>query len=302
MLRIFVTFAAAVFGLAFGSFLNVCAARLPEGESIISPGSHCRSCSNALRWYENIPLLSWIFLRGRCSNCRELIGIRYPLIELAVACTWAIIAWQHIGAFTLESIAHANVFDACVSAAAKMILCWLLILLAVLDAEFLWLPNRLTLGGSLLGLPFVIFGFGVRWVWQSAPLLWNGAAIHPPHISGAMLHWLIGIVVAPCLILVPRRLYWLIRHREGVGLGDAKLMLLLAVWLGLGHSLLAFFIGVILGAAFAFVVLLVPAARRGSENWALTQMPLGTFLCLGGILSTLWGTPVIAAYLRSLGL
>jgi len=110
-----------------------------------------------------------------------------------------------------------------------------------------------------------------------------------------------SILAAAALILFIRWVYWLIRRREGIGLGDAKLMALLAAWLTLPGALLAFGFGVVLGAAAALVLLAIPATRAGTETWALKKLPLGTFLCLGGIFSALWGQPIIHAYLRWAG-
>jgi leader peptidase (prepilin peptidase)/N-methyltransferase len=112
---------------------------------------------------------------------------------------------------------------------------------------------------------------------------------------------LLGILAAAALILLIRWLYWLIRRREGIGLGDAKLMALLAAWLGLPGALLAFGIGVVLGALIAMVLLFVPSTRRNSESWALCKLPLGTFLCIGGIVSSLWGHPILDTYLSWAG-
>jgi leader peptidase (prepilin peptidase)/N-methyltransferase len=97
-------------------------------------------------------------------------------------------------------------------------------------------------------------------------------------------------------MLLIRFVYWLIRRREGIGLGDAKLMALLASWLGLQQALLSFGIGIVLGALVAIVLLIVPSARRGSESWALSKLPLGMFLCIGGIVSSLWGVRILDAY------
>ena len=115
------------------------------------------------------------------------------------------------------------------------------------------------------------------------------------------LNLLLGILAAAGLILLIRWIYWLIRRREGVGLGDAKLMALLAAWLGLPQTLLAFGVGVTLGALAAIVMLVLPKARRDSESWAASKLPLGTFLCIGGIVSSLWGKPILDAYLRLAG-
>jgi leader peptidase (prepilin peptidase) / N-methyltransferase len=281
MIRILGTIFAGLFGLAFGSFLNVCLSRWPEGESVVSPGSHCRNCNHTLDWWENVPLLSWLALRGRCRNCHTPISWRYPLVEFAVGALWATFAWR-----SFEAIRPLEF------AAGMMFLTWVLVGLAILDAEHLWLPNALTLPGVALG-----FGW---WLLQTVQAGW------PLHVS--RMPWeeagkrLLAIAIAAALILLIRRIYWLVRRREGIGLGDAKLMALLAAWLGLPGALLAFGLGAILGSVTALALLAIPSAKRGSETWAATKLPLGTFLCIGGIISALWGQPIIAAYLRWAGL
>ena len=112
---------------------------------------------------------------------------------------------------------------------------------------------------------------------------------------------LLAILAAFSLILLIRWLYKLIRHRDGLGLGDAKLMALLAAWLGLPGALLAFAIGAILGALAALILLATPKARTNPQSWATSKLPLGTFLCIGGIISSLWGQPILATYLRWAG-
>jgi len=302
MVRVIGTVFAGLLGLAFGSFLNVCATRWPEGESVVSPRSHCRGCGRTLVWHENIPLGSWLALRGRCAGCGAWIGWRYPLVELAVGVTWALAAWQSLPALYAPGWTTTSIFDACFFGLEKMILCWLLIGLAVLDAENFWLPDSLTLGGAVLGLPFTFVRFAVHWVWKSAPLNWtSGLETHGAHIFDAIVHWSVGVVIAPAMILFTRWAYHKVRQRHGVGLGDAKLMLLLAVWLGLSHTLLAFVLGISFGAIFALVLLALPARMRTNERWAIAKLPLGTFLCAGGILSAFWGTRLIDAYLRASG-
>src|SRR6202043_2882430 len=111
----------------------------------------------------------------------------------------------------------------------------------------------------------------------------------------AALSCVIAVVAAAVLILLIRWVYWLIRRREGIGLGDAKLMALLAAWLGFKGALLAFGIGVVLGAGVALILLALP--KRGREGWGLLKLPLGTFLCIGGIVSGLWGQQIISAYM-----
>jgi leader peptidase (prepilin peptidase)/N-methyltransferase len=167
----------------------------------------------------------------------------------------------------------------------------LLVGLAVLDAEYLWIANAATIPGTILGLSIPIFFESIM---RTRPGLHSQFWID---FGGR----LIATIAAGGIILLIRWTYWLIRRREGIGLGDAKLMAMLGAWLGLSGALLSFAIGVLLGAVFALVVLAVPAARRESDNWLLSKMPLGTFLCVGGIVSALWGQPMIAAYLRLIG-
>ena len=276
MLRILGTLFAALAGLAFGSFLNVCLSRWPEGESVVHPRSHCRTCNRTLTWWENIPVLSWLVLRGRCRTCETKIHWRYPLVEGTVATLWALIGWQsYVAFFPLEF------------AAGRMLFVWLLVALAALDAEHLWLPDFLTLPGIGIGL--------VWWLVQGEQIGW---ALHIPEAPWEHIkpigQRLLGILAAAAIILLIRWTYWLIRRKEGIGLGDAKLMALLAAWLGLPGALLAFFLGVVLGAFYAIPLL-------ATKRTASAKLPLGTFLCIGGIVSALWGQSILAAYLHWAG-
>jgi leader peptidase (prepilin peptidase)/N-methyltransferase len=292
MIRILGTIFAGLLGLAFGSFLNVCLSRWPAGESIVHPRSHCMSCSRTLAWWENIPLASWLFLRGRCRGCRAWISWRYPLVELAVGVLWATVAWRSLdglldlvgAAFPLEL---SRIFG-------RMIFCWLLIALAAFDAEDLWLPDRLTWPGIAIGF-----------VYSLIPIPFGGtfALVHVGnnvHVQAAIAS-LLSILLAAGLILLIRWIYWLIRRREGIGLGDAKLMAMLAAWLGLPGALLSFGLGVVLGAIAALVLLVLPSTREDKTGWAHIKLPLGTFLCVGGIVSSLWGERIIDAYRRWTG-
>jgi len=117
----------------------------------------------------------------------------------------------------------------------------------------------------------------------------------------AALDDLISILIAGGLVLLIRWIYRLIRRREGVGLGDAKLMAMLAAWLGFSGAMLSFGIGVVLGAVVALVLLVIQKKRGQAEGWAMMKLPLGTFLCIGGIVSSLWGSRIIDTYLRWAG-
>ena len=293
MIRILGTIFAGLLGLAFGSFMNVCLSRWPKGESIVQPRSHCCHCGRTLTWWENVPLVSWLALRGRCRTCRAWIGWRYPLVELAVGVLWAVAAWQSLASVLDPSGTALSLYSCLASMMGRMIFYWLLIALALLDAENLWLPNLLTLPGIALGFLFTLLDAILHAVPASYPE-WRGA-------GWTAMTSLLGIFVAAGLILLMRWLYWLVRHREGIGLGDAKLMALLAAWLGLPGALLAFGLGVTLGAAVAVVLLAVPSTKLDLRTWAAQKLPLGSFLCIGGVVSSLWGQSLIAAYLRWAG-
>lgn len=298
MIRVFGTIFAGLLGLAFGSFLNVCVSRWPEGESVVHPHSHCRSCGRTLAWWENVPLVSWLALRGHCRSCGAGISWRYPLVELAVGWLWTVVAWRSL-ADIAGPASDDFLWAVAISAVSQMILLWLLVALAILDFEHLWLPNKITIPGMLMGFAVTLLYAAVN---SKHVFAFYGAL----ELEGrSMWHviWqrLITILVAAGLILLIRWVYWLIRRREGVGLGDAKLMAMLAAWLGLGGALLSFTIGVVLGAAAALFLLFTPSTRKDHGRWAQTKLPLGAFLCVGGIVSSLWGERMIHAYLRWAG-
>ena len=298
MIRILGTLFAGLVGLAFGSFLNVCLSRWPAGESVVRPGSHCRSCGRALTWWENVPLLSWLALRGHCRTCHARISWRYLLVELGVGALWGTIAWHFFarGPETppdiLVSYSPLFLLQTAITVGGMMVLTWMLVGLAALDAEHLWLPDIVTLPGIVLGIVVSLV--------RGGPLL--ATSFPPLSALNQLLRMAFSVVIAAGLVLLIRWIYWLARRREGIGLGDAKLMAMLAAWLGLPGALLAFAIGVIFGAAFGIVLLLCPSFRATEDTRALTKLPLGTFLSIGGLISTFWGQPILAIYLRWSGL
>jgi leader peptidase (prepilin peptidase)/N-methyltransferase len=302
MIRIVGTIFAGLLGLAFGSFLNVCLSRWPEGESIVHPRSHCRSCERTLAWWENVPLVSWLALRGRCRTCKTPISQRYSLVELAVGAGWALIASRALTMTT--NLPPSDLFwtaaiTVAINGLSQMILLWLLIALAVLDLENLWLPNKITIPGILVGYASTLLCAAVN---SKRVFAFYGALeLRSCFVWHIAWERLLDILLAAGLILLIRWIYWLIRRREGIGMGDAKLMAMLAAWLGLPSALLAFCLGVVLGAITGLLLLLLPSTREENESWALTKLPLGTFLCVGGIVSSLWGEPIIQAYLRWAG-
>ena len=294
-MRILLTSLAGLLGLAFGSFLNVCLSRWPEGESVMQPRSHCRECGRTLTWWENIPLMSWVALRGRCRTCGVWIGWRYPVVELAVGTLWGMVAWQLISQLenplTVSTFTLGSLQVDILPAIATAFFLFIMVGLAVLDAEHLWIADAITLPGIVLGLilPFIPES-------MTTSRIGLGGGFWIPFGQR-----LLATVIGAGIILLIRWVYWLVRRREGMGLGDAKLMAMLGAWLGLQGALLSFAIGVLLGAVVGIVILARAGRGENPEGSARAKLPFGTFLCIGGIVSSLWGQPIIAAYLRFAG-
>ena len=154
MIRIVGTIFAGLLGLAFGSFLNVCLSRWPAGESVVRPRSHCRNCDHVLAWWENVPLVSWLALRGRCRKCGAGIGWRYPVVELAVGVLWAATSWSLFQSLQTPRFPSSYFYETTATAIGETIFYWSLVALAALDAEYFWLPDLITLPGIALGFCF----------------------------------------------------------------------------------------------------------------------------------------------------
>ncbi len=267
-------------GLVFGSFLNVCRVRMAAGENIAWPGSHCPRCGCALRWWQNVPLVSWIALRGRCAGCREGISALYPLYELSIGLLWAGLA---AGAITGLSEAALPSMGQLMGAVGMAVFCWLLVLLAALDAEHLWLPDAVTLPAIGLGL---VYRLSLAWyapqpVGPTAGALLRLAGLPDSPVAAVLLYGFAALAGAG-LVLTIRLVYWLVRRREGMGLGDAKLMAALGAWLGPGAALDAFFAAVLAATLAALVWL--GWHRSSREKWAAMPLPLGTFLAVAALL------------------
>jgi len=302
--------AAFLLGLLFGSFLNVCISRLPWHQSINKPRSHCPRCHALIHWYDNIPLLSFVLLRAKCRNCKATIPWRYPLVELSVG-LWFVIAYARLRGLILfisnvdfgppSSVYWADNLPLIVGFA---ILGFLLIGLLVMDWQTHTLPDAFTLTGTAIGFlltcisaAFLPTGEGdIKFdPKHSLRISSPGSFVAKGNVfmtgpEATVLGRIAAIAAAAGLILLIRFLYKKIRHHEGLGLGDAKLMAMLTAFLGFAPAMLALFVGVILCAAYALTLL----ARRRAD--ALTQLPLGTFLCLGGLFTALVGQPILHWY------
>jgi leader peptidase (prepilin peptidase) / N-methyltransferase len=265
---------ATLIGLAFGSFLNVCISRLPRHESVVQPPSHCPHCKAPIAVRDNIPLISFFLLRGRCRHCNERIAWRYPFVEAGVA------------ALTVGNLLYTGLaFDTVVF----IIFDSLLLALAVCDAETMRLPDALTL--PLLGLGIlwracdVFIGEmhrGTAYAWHSARMLGLRATI--------------SAVATALALLVLRWLYALIRRRQGLGLGDVKLAAAIAAWLGARQMCVVFFLAVVTGALTAIVVFAIRGNQKTKSEGPLA-VPFGTFLALSGIYCSFLGDLTLNWYL-----
>jgi leader peptidase (prepilin peptidase) / N-methyltransferase len=267
-------FVAAVAGVGaiIGSFLNVVIHRVPREESIAFPASHCPSCGTAIRPYDNIPVISWAVLRGRCRSCRVPISARYPAVELLTAVLFALTFWLRSGP-TLSLP-----FDLAFVAA--------LVALAFIDAEHMILPNAIT-------YPGIALAFVARAVVPNLYGVASFGAAHP-----AIPAWLLSLIGAAVGAIVGGGFLWVVgwlwerlRGVEAMGLGDVKMMFMVGAFLGWPLTLLTIFVAV-LGGSFAGVTLML---RRGDRDMQLL-LPFGIFLSAGALVSLLFGTSIIDWY------
>jgi leader peptidase (prepilin peptidase) / N-methyltransferase len=300
--------ASFLVGLLFGSFLNVCISRLPQHRSIVKPGSHCPRCGTPIRWYDNIPILSWILLRSRCRNCKEAISWRYPLVEVSIGLVFLSAAHIYWSTLLLEN--HSSdiyISDWHWSAINFAILSFLLIGLMVMDWQTMILPDAFTLTGIAIGLFLVciqaiFLGPGEDEVHLTKHSLHltspGGVTDHGNVFLTGPESLILGRVAAVCgaalLLLMIRWLYRAVRHREGMGLGDVKLLAMIAAFLGFWPAVLSLFVGTV-AAAFYGVVLLA----RGKAG-VTSKLPFGSFLCVGGLVAALFGNRLIDRYIALL--
>jgi leader peptidase (prepilin peptidase)/N-methyltransferase len=295
-----------ILGLHLGSFLNVCIVRLPRHESIVTPRSHCMHCGHTVRWYDNVAVLSWLALRGRCRDCQLRISWRYPAVELGVGVWFAIAANQLFGLeLTKVSRLSGPTGGEYVGVAGFVILGFLLIGLMVMDWRTQRLPDAFTLTG--IGIGFVLVcvqafflkpgeGDVVLDTTHQLRLSSPGAsqALGNVFMTGTealVLGRVAAIAGAALLLLMVRWLYKAVRKRDGMGLGDVKLLAMIAAFLGFWGAILALFVGVM--AASVYGVALVARKKAGAES----KLPLGSFLAAGGLFAALAGPRVVDWYM-----
>jgi leader peptidase (prepilin peptidase)/N-methyltransferase len=283
------TFECVLFvtGLAFGSFLNVCIGRIPRERSVATPGSHCPVCGAFIRWRDNIPLVSWALLRGRCRDCGAHISWRYPAVELLTGVLFAAcLAWFGMTWLALKFC----------------VFCFLLVGLIFMDAETGLLPREFTYPGILLGL-------GLSWL---APGDTSGTEfllrLYGVHLSAtrvSLLDSAIGAILGAGFFYLAWAIYYLARKRHGIGFGDVALMAMSGAFLGLKLTLLVLFSAPVLAVLYSVLMLigqarLTPAGNTNDDSEAgvpprasfLTQeISFGVFLgscSLGAIFFGEW--------------
>jgi len=286
-----------LFGIVIGSFLNVCITRIPEEISIISPGSRCPRCGTPIRAYDNVPVFAWLWLRGKCRTCGAPISVMYPLVELATGLLF-------VAAFLEYGITQATVkwlFFTC-----------LILVLTITDLRVRMLPDLVTWPGFAAGLLFSLIvpprdGFATILSWRLLHLPLQG-------MTAGILDGALGAAFGSFLLWGLAVAYRVVRKREGMGMGDVKMMAMVGAFLGLRGTFLTILLGSLLGSVIGVSVVLAlylsgwrselakRANRRGlgSENalrWAIAsqyQLPLGTFLGIGALAIVYLG-PVVAS-------
>jgi leader peptidase (prepilin peptidase) / N-methyltransferase len=248
----------AVLGLVAGSFISVLIHRVPRRESIVRPGSRCPSCGTPLRPIDNVPVLSFLLLRGRCRSCGERISIAYPLVEIGSAAL-----------FVAAALVYEDLFRASLIAAFLS----LMLAIAVIDARFRIVPNRIVYPALLLFAAAIAIGDLAR------------APVDAPRAALGMLAYSVPLFLIA--LAIPR----------GMGMGDVKLVALIGLVLGsfgLSYVAVAAGVGILAGGLGALIA--VVALRYGRKQ----QMPFGPFLAGGGAVAALSGPPIASAYLSLL--
>jgi leader peptidase (prepilin peptidase)/N-methyltransferase len=264
-----------VLGACIGSFLNVCIVRWPEERSILRPRSRCPRCGNQLSWMENIPVVSWLVLRGKCRCCDERISIMYPLVELAVGFGWMAAAWHFGFTFTAFRVA---IFGTT------------LLGVAITDAKHYLIPDGFTLFGLIFALVTSVVAF-----FQSETQLFA-----TPYDA------LVGACAGAGMIAIVGWLGEVVTKREAMGLGDVTLMAFVGAALGPARALITVFFGATLGAlTFVGVVIPVALIRRGhareqtelalgSSQFEMPLVPFGVFLAPAALLTLFFGDALLA--------
>lgn len=265
-------FVLFLLGASIGSFLNVCIARWPAELSVVRPRSRCPRCERPIAWYDNIPVLSWLLLRGRCRGCALPISAQYPLIEVAVGGIWVLSAWHFGPTFTMLRVAVGAT-----------------LLLGILMTDLLHyvIPDGFTVTGFLF---FIIAAPVALFLGDQGPFAGPWDAF-------------IGACAGAGLIAIVGWLGEVAMRKEAMGQGDVTLMAMVGAMVGPTRSVLTVFIGAAIGAV-AFLAFVIPVgtirAKRRGEAFELPLVPFGVFLAPAGMVALLWGDRLIGWYLARL--
>ena len=250
-------------GLLIGSFLNVCVYRLPRDLSVVRPRSYCPQCEKPIAWYDNIPVASYVILGGRCRHCKAKIPLRYLLVELGTGVAFAICVF---GLGLTPAAMKYSIFSA------------ILITLLATDFEERILPDEFTLGGAVIGIVLaavVPIESGIVTFFLSGALGLRMASVAEALVSawvagGAI--WLVGW------------LYEKLRHREGMGFGDVKMIAMIGAFLGFQETLLTLILASVLGSVGGVAYVLIT-----KKDMSTYELPFGSFIGLAGLVVALWG-------------
>ncbi len=292
-----------LFGLIFGSFLNVCIYRLPRGLSVVSPRSACPECRTPIVWFDNIPVLSWLVLRGRCRRCKARITPRYAAVELICGLLFLFCY--------VQSGLSVNAVKGCV-------LCFLFLGLTFTDAETHLLPDAMTLPGLAIALVFSLFSDVPGPASYFFPMhVHSGATLMYQVGLRSLVNALLGAAIGSGVLYVVGWLYLKLRNIDGIGFGDVKLMAMAGAFLGPVLTLFVLCTASLLGGLFGIFVLAVVFRKRlaryrvhrkkgaASRAWRAAQVamhgleiPFGVFLSVMSIAAWFCGTQMIRAYLN----
>ena len=263
---------AFLFGLLVGSFLNVCIHRWPAEKSVVRPRSRCPECSESIAWYDNIPVLSYLALGGRCRRCGASISRRYPLVELLTGLLFVAVVWR----FGLTPFAaKAALFGS------------MMLVLVFTDLEQYILPDEVTLGGLAVGLaltPFVPLPAGVT------SLFWLMTHQDPPPWLASLAESAFAAALFGGMLWLVREAYYRFRGVDGLGLGDVKMAAMMGAFWGVGYTLMMLVIGSLAGAVLGTLFVLVAGKRWNYE------LPFGSYLGVAAILVMLWGDELLGTY------
>ncbi|MEO7502109.1 MAG: prepilin peptidase [Gemmatimonadaceae bacterium] len=263
-----------VVGACFGSFLNVCISRWPEGLSVISPRSRCPNCGRPIGAFENIPLVSWVLLRGKCRGCGNPISFQYPLVELTVGLLWLASYLTYGLSFTAVRVA---------------VLATILLGIAITDAKHYLIPDGFT-------------AFGLVWVIVTAIVAMFIPGTSPFADAPAAL---IGACTGAGAVAIAGWLGELTLKKEAMGFGDVTLMAVVGGAVGPARALMTIFIAALL-ATVLFLGIVYPIAwlraRRRETEFKAPEVPFGVFLAPAAMIALLWGDSLLSWYRGSMGL